>query len=72
MNRATISEGVECVFGFTKKCFCVARDELHQVPMKGLASKPLRIHLVYPNEMHMEIKSNDRQRCYVDAPLRCV
>ena len=45
MNHATFCEGMECVFRFTEKCFHVARDELNRVPMEGLGSKPLRIHL---------------------------
>ena len=45
LNQTTFSEGVECVSVFTKKCFCVARGDLNQVPMEGLGLKPIRIHL---------------------------
>ena len=38
LNCATFSKGVEFVFGFTKKCFRVARDDLNNVPMEGLGS----------------------------------
>ena len=47
LNRVNFSEGVERVFGFTKKCFSVACDDLDHVPMKGLGLKPLRIHLEF-------------------------
>ena len=33
LNHATFSEGVECIFGFNNKCFCVARDDLNHLPM---------------------------------------
>ena len=45
LNYANFSEGVDFVFGFTNKCFCVALDDLNHIPMEGLGSKPLRIHL---------------------------
>ena len=51
LNRTTFSEGVECVFGFTDKCFRVALDDLDHVPMKGLGSKYLRNHLVFVKEI---------------------
>ena len=45
LNNANFSKVVECVFGFTDKCLRVAHYDLEHVPMKGLGSKPLRIHL---------------------------
>ena len=46
-----IYEGVECVFGFTNKCFCVACNDLNNVPIKGLGPKPLRINLEFAKEI---------------------
>ena len=51
MNRATFTEGVKCVLGFNDKCFSVARDDLDHIPMKGLGSKPLIIHLGFAKEI---------------------
>ena len=51
LNCVTFPEGVECVFGFTKKCFCVARDYLNRVPMEDLGSKPLRIYLEFAKDV---------------------
>ena len=51
MNRAMFSEGVDRVFGFTKICFRVARDDLDHVPMKVLGLKPLRIHFGFAKEI---------------------
>ena len=53
MNYATFSKGVKFVFVFTKKCFCVARDDLNNVPMEGLGSKSLRIHLESTKDVYM-------------------
>ena len=50
-NCATFSEGVECVFGCTGKSFRVDGDDLKHIPMKGLGSKPLRIHLEFAKEI---------------------
>ena len=57
LNRANFSEGVECVFGFTEKCFCVARDDLDNVLMKGLGSKTLRIQWVFAKEIYIYIQN---------------
>ena len=51
LNRATLSEGVECVFRFTKKCFRVDPDDLNHIPMEILGSKPLIIHLGFAKEI---------------------
>ena len=51
MNRTTFSEGVDIVFVFNDKCFCVSRDDLDYVIMEGLGSKPLRIHLEYTKDV---------------------
>ena len=56
LNRTTFSEVVECVFGFTEKCFRVARNDLNNVQMKGLGSKPLRIHLEFAKAIYMYIR----------------
>ena len=50
-NHANFSESVECVSRFIKKCFRIDRDELDHVPMKGLVSKPVRIHLGLAEEI---------------------
>ena len=44
------SEGVECVFGSTKKFLHVACDELNLIKMVGLWLKPLRIHLKFDKD----------------------
>ena len=54
LNRATFSEGVECVFGFTEKCFSIACDDLNHVPIEGLGLKPLRVHLEYANDIYIQ------------------
>ena len=51
MNCAVFSEGVEYDFGFTNKCFGVACGDLDHVPMKGLRSKTLGIHLGFSKEI---------------------
>ena len=56
LNRATFYEFVECVFGFTKKFLHVARNDLNHVQMKGLGSKPLRIHLEFAKAIYMYIR----------------
>ena len=38
LNCATFSKGVMCVFEFTDKLFCVARDDVNQILMEGLVS----------------------------------
>ena len=53
LNHVTFSRGVKCVFVFTKKFFCVARDDLNHVPMEVLGSKPLIIHLEYNKYVYM-------------------
>ena len=45
LNHVAFSEAVNFVFRFTKKCFPVDYDDLDDIPMEGLDSKHLRIHL---------------------------
>ena len=45
LNRATFTKDVKWVFGFTKKYFREARNDWNHVPIEGLVSKPLKIHL---------------------------
>ena len=55
LNHTTFSESVMFVFGFIKKCFCVACNDANHVPMEGLGLKPLRIHLESANGVYMWI-----------------
>ena len=53
LNQEVFSEGVKFVYIFSEKCFRVGRDDLNNVPMKGLYSKPMRIHLETNNDIYM-------------------
>ena len=52
-NRATFSEGVKFVFGSSKKCLCVACNDLNNALMKGLGLNPLITHLGYTKDVYI-------------------
>ena len=60
----TFSEGVKFIFGFTEKCFRVARDKLNHVPIEGLVSKPLRSHLESTKGVYVDKSIYRRQCCF--------
>ena len=53
LSRTNVSEGMKFVFGFTNKCFRVARDDLNNVPMEGLELKPMKINFQSANNIYM-------------------